>query len=56
MTLLIAGCMSSGPKSEEARAVCDVWGPTIVVTEREDPRRLREQELLARETHRAVCR
>ena len=64
-TLSIAGCASfapgsdffaSGRKSEEARAVCDAWRATIVATVRDDRRELREQELLARETHLAVCR
>jgi hypothetical protein len=54
--LLIAGCRSFGIKGEEAHAVCDVWRSTIVVTEREDRRALREQELLARETHLQTCR
>jgi hypothetical protein len=54
-TLLIAGCVNSGIRSEEALAVCDVWRSAIVVTETGDPRALREQELAARLTYKETC-
>jgi len=56
--LWIAGCGSFGASSlrtEEARATCDAWRSTIVVTEPTDRRPLREQELFARETYKEVC-
>jgi len=52
---LTSACTTFAPRSEEVVAVCDSWRSTIVVTERDDRRALREQELLARETHKEIC-
>lgn len=53
---LISGCsMRDAADSQTLQAVCDTWWQSIPVTQADDRREMREDELLARSQYNSAC-